>query len=32
VVVTVAIAAVSYRYVEMPIRTRGFRGWLRPRA
>jgi len=30
--VTVAIAAASYRLVEMPIRTRGFRGWLRPTA
>ena len=35
VVITVGVAAASYRLVEMPIRTRGFRGWaqgLRARA
>lgn len=31
-VLTVAIAAASYRFVEMPIRTRGFRGWVCPTA
>lgn len=30
VALTVVIAALSYRFVERPIRVRGFRGWLRP--
>jgi peptidoglycan/LPS O-acetylase OafA/YrhL len=27
VAITVVLAAASYRFVEMPIRTRGFRGY-----